>query len=85
MEGTLSCRELVEFLAEYLAGRLPPAVLERFRAHLAGCPDCETYARTYAQAVRLGRGAVLCPDEALPEDVPADLLRAVLAARGENA
>jgi len=81
MESRLSCRELVEFLADYLAGRLPVDQAARFDRHLAGCPACATYARTYEDSVRLGRGAFLCPDDQVPGDVPEDLVRAILDVR----
>ena len=84
METRLSCREFVEFLADYLAGQLPNDEVTRFNAHLAGCPSCVSYARTYQDAVRLGRDALLCPDEQLPGDVPEDLVRAILDARRDK-
>jgi len=80
MEPRLSCREFVEFLAEYLSGGLSPERLAAFNAHLAECPSCVSYTRTYAEAVRLGK-LVARADEPFPEDVPAELVRAILATR----
>jgi anti-sigma factor RsiW len=84
MESTVTCREFVEFLAEYLAGRLPPGRSATFDAHLAECPSCLRYTRTYRQTIRLGQDAFRCPDERVPAGVPEDLVRAILAAREEN-
>lgn len=81
MKTTLSCREFVDFLAEYLNGKIRGDQLARFNAHLHTCPSCASYTRTYRDTVHLGRGAVLCPDEQLPGDVPEDLVRAILDAR----
>lgn len=84
MESVLTCREFVEFLADYLAGQLPPAEHARFRVHLARCPACANYAHSYRQAVRAGREALLCPGDRLPGEVPDELVRAILAARGQH-
>ncbi len=81
MHSKLTCREFVEFLAVYLEGRLPEDQLARFHAHLAVCPPCVSYTRSYQDTVRLGRGAFACPDENVPGDVPEDLVRAIVAAR----
>ena len=52
---TLSCRELIEFLADYLEAGLPPAEHAAFEAHLALCPDCVTYLASYRETIRLGK------------------------------
>jgi anti-sigma factor RsiW len=77
---TLSCRELIEFLADYLDAALPPAQQAAFEAHLALCPDCVDYLASYRETIRLGKLA-FSPDPELPEDVPAELIDAILAAR----
>jgi anti-sigma factor RsiW len=81
----LTCRELGEFLADYLDGRLPSAQHAAFNVHLALCPSCASYTRTYRQTVRLGREAHLCPDDRVRESVPEKLVRAILATREEKA
>ncbi len=85
MESGLSCREFVEFLADYLAGKLPGDQTGRFDRHLAGCPACATYASTYEDTIRLGRDAFLCPDDQVPGDVPEDLVRVILDVRKHKA
>lgn len=81
MPNTLSCREFVEFLAEYLEGRLRPDQLVRFNEHLAACPACVSYTRSYRDALRLGRSALSDHERQLPADVPDGLVRAILDAR----
>jgi anti-sigma factor RsiW len=39
----MNCNELVELVTDYLEGRLPPADLDRFDAHLQECDACVTY------------------------------------------
>jgi anti-sigma factor RsiW len=73
-----TCRELVDFVGDYLAGDLPPDVRSAFDAHLAECPDCVAYLRSYEDTIRLARGAGADP---VPAPVPTSLVRAILAAR----
>ncbi len=43
MDRPLTCQEFVELVTDYLEGALDPADRERFEAHLAQCPGCDTY------------------------------------------
>jgi len=84
LRSKLSCKQFVEFLEDYLSRRLPQEQVARFNAHLASCPSCAAYTKTYQQAVRLGRAALLCPEADVPKEAPEDLVRAILAAREET-
>ena len=78
----MTCRELIDFLLAYVDGELPPARRAVFDAHLALCAPCQRYLDTYREAIALGRDA--CgphADEPIADDVPEDLVRAILAAR----
>ena len=77
----MTCRELVAFLMDYLAGELTADESRRFEEHLGECPDCVAYLATYREAIRLGKEACAAGEEAIPAEVPEDLVRAVLAAR----
>ena len=75
----LTCRELVDFVADYLSGELAPEVRAVFDEHLAECPDCVAYLRTYEDTIRLARDAAGA--DPVPAAVPDRLVRAILAAR----
>jgi predicted anti-sigma-YlaC factor YlaD len=76
----MDCRELVDFLMDYLDGRLPDATREVFEEHIGLCPPCQAYLETYRDTVRMGR--CVCRDgESAPADAPEELVRAILAAR----
>jgi len=76
----ISCRELLDFLAAYLDGELGADVRPGFEAHLARCPACASYLESYRETIRLGREA--CdPDGPVPEEVPEELVEAILAVR----
>jgi anti-sigma factor RsiW len=75
----MTCRELVEFLTDYLDGLLSEPDRVCFEQHLGECPDCVAYLATYRETIRLAK--VACADaDTIPPDVPEDLIRAVLAA-----
>lgn len=77
----MTCRELVEFLMEYVSGELPADQRAVFDEHLAGCPECVAYVKSYEESVRLATNAFRHPDDQVSDEVPADLVKAILAAR----
>ena len=80
----MTCRELSGFLDEYLAGNLAPEERAPFETHLAECPDCVTYLRSYADTIQLGKDACRDPDDPVPPAVPDALVQAIVAARGRS-
>ena len=80
----MTCRELADFLGDYVAGELDAQVRAVFDAHLAACPECVTYLRTYRDTIRLVKDACRDAEDSLPADVPEGLVQAVLAARARR-
>jgi anti-sigma factor RsiW len=77
----VTCREFADFMADYLSGELPADTVARFETHLSVCENCTIYLANYRKAARLGR-QVFADDEApVPDDVPEELVRAILASR----
>ena len=69
----LTCRELVELVTDYLDGALPPAVVARFHAHLAHCPECRNHLDDARLTIQLvGR----LTEESLTPTARADLVAA---------
>jgi anti-sigma factor RsiW len=79
---TITCRDLAEFLHDFVAGELPAEQLERFRAHLAECPPCVVYLETYQITIRLTRSL---KHTALPPDVACRLREAMASVRPDPA
>ena len=77
----MTCREFAEFLMQYLSRELSVAERSVFEEHMAECPDCVAYLRTYQETIRLEKAAFADPAGPVPADVPDDLVRAILAAR----
>jgi len=76
----ITCRDLVDFLMDWHSGRLPASQKAEFERHLKGCPPCIDYLKTYEATVALGKAAC-CEEDASCEDVPEQLVKAILAAR----
>jgi anti-sigma factor RsiW len=80
----VTCREFVEFLDDYLSGSLPEVERNSFNDHLAQCPSCVAYMRTYRASVRLGRAALTRSDDSVSGKAPERLIQAILAARQKS-
>jgi anti-sigma factor RsiW len=85
MDPNLTCKELIEFLADYFDGELPPAVRQEFDRHLGFCPSCVNYLESYKATIRLGKAAMCQDQDAIPCDVPEPLIQAILEARRKAA
>lgn len=77
----ITCRELEEFITDYLGGTLDGRQRFVFRLHLVLCRECRDYLAMYEQAVALGKSAFQDAGDTVPEDFPEDLVRAIVAAR----
>jgi len=81
----MTCREFIDFLMEYLSGELSARERAEFERHLADCPDCSAYLRSYEETIKLGKAAFADPDAPVPQDVPKELVQAILASRRQEA
>jgi len=77
----MTCREFIEFVWQYLDEKLPREQRETFDEHLAVCPGCVNYLSNYNETIRLVGKAFGGPDADLPDDVPEELITAILDAR----
>jgi anti-sigma factor RsiW len=80
----VTCREVSEFIADYLSGDIPDDVRVRFERHLTRCRNCQTYLASYKAAIDLGRRAFDCEDGEIGAYVPEELIQAIMAARGQR-
>jgi anti-sigma factor RsiW len=78
----IPCREVLEFLWAYVAGELSPEQAHEFDRHLSRCDSCTSYLDSYRKTIELSHGSFQ-PETCEPadEDLPEDLIQAVLAAR----
>ncbi len=74
----LTCQQLIEFIAGYRDNGLSADQRDEFERHLAVCPSCVAYLKTYEQTVLLAKASV---DEPVPDEIPDPLVKAILEAR----
>jgi anti-sigma factor RsiW len=75
------CRELVDFLTDYVEGALSPAERKSFEDHFEKCPDCAAYVATYQTAIRLARAALRDGQEPVLPTLPEELVQAIQTSR----
>jgi anti-sigma factor RsiW len=80
-DALLTCKQLLDFLDDYVAEDLAPDARREFDRHLALCPPCVAYLEGYRETIRLGRASLEASDAPAPADVPDELVRAILTAR----
>ncbi len=78
----MTCRELSDFLADYVAGELPGEVSAAFNGHLARCPECHLFVEQYRVTIHVCSEAY---DDTIPPSLPEDLVHAILASLAKTA
>lgn len=77
----MTCQEVADFLMDYLNGELPQTQRAVFEEHLGICPDCVAYLRSYEITIKASKSACAHVHDPDANNVPDDLVRAILAAR----
>ena len=77
----MTCRDFTGFLSDYLSGELPADVLATFEAHIGVCQNCVRYLAQYRDSIAFGRAVLEAGGASVPDDVPEDLIAAILTAR----
>jgi anti-sigma factor RsiW len=77
----MTCKDLIKFLLDYVSGDLPKAQQALFEEHLKVCCSCVAYLSNYRDTLALSKAAFSESDGPIPEEVPEDLVAAVLSAR----
>ena len=78
----MTCRELSDFLSDYVAGELPVEVSAEFNGHLTRCPECHLFVQQYRVTIHLCCDA---SDDTIPPSLPEDLVHAILASLAKTA
>jgi anti-sigma factor RsiW len=80
----VTCRELADFIIDYVDGSLEPDVRAHFERHLSRCPNCVRYLAAYQTTIEMGRRALDADTPAADAGAPEDLINAILAARARG-
>ena len=70
---TLTCREVIDLLTDYVEDALPEQERRRVEAHLASCDGCTTYLEQVRETIRL---TGMLTEEQIPEEEEQRLLDA---------
>lgn len=77
----MTCRELIDVLAEYLEQSLPVDVAVSLERHLADCAPCRAYLATYEKSRSLGAEA---QRDAMPDEMKERLRQFILSRLQSN-
>jgi anti-sigma factor RsiW len=77
----ITCQEVIEYLMAYVNNELLSTEHAAIDAHLAVCPECVTFLKTYEQTMRCERAAFDHPEHNVETPIPESLVQAILAAR----
>ena len=72
----ITCRQLIDFIVDYVDGALDEVSKQDFERHLGVCPSCQAYLESYRTTMSLTK--ITVTDEPL-EDVPEELVARILA------
>ena len=79
-DRALTCRQIDNFLMDWLDGKLGPRQSKSFEHHLSICAECVAYVDSYRKTVAMGKDAFARPHDTPPPEVPAELVQAIVRA-----
>ena len=84
MPMMITCEEFEEFIISYIEGGLTKHQRRLFEIHLRFCRECRDYLAAYEASIEAAKTGAI--DEALtmPDEVPEDLIAAVIASRDRS-
>ncbi len=77
----MTCKEAVDFLADYLEGNLTWRQRFVFELHLMLCRNCRAYLESYSRTVKIAKGLKRAASAEGNPPIPEELVRAILATR----
>lgn len=81
MHASLTCRQVEEFLMDYLEKRLGLWTTLQFHVHIFMCPNCTKYIQEYKNTIALEKQIFQNPDEEAIGNVPDDILQAIISVK----
>ncbi len=82
VHGMITCAEFEDFILRYLEGELTDKQRTVFEWHLRLCRECREYLAAYQRALEVAKVELSEPKAWAGDDVPEDLIKAILEARG---
>ena len=84
MHGMITCREFEDFVLRYLEGELPRSQARVFEWHMRLCRECREYLAAYRRSLEISQAVLGAAADPVPDDVPEDLIAAILDAREQT-
>lgn len=81
IHGMMTCKEFEDFVQTYIDEDLPAQQQAVFERHIRFCRECREYLAAYRRTIEVGRSVLTNTENPVPEDVPEDLINAILEAR----
>lgn len=81
LPGLLTCTQFEALVDAYIDGELGPVARATVDFHMRSCPVCRRYLTAYRKVRDMAAETLTLPEAQVLEDVPEDLVAAVLAAR----
>lgn len=81
--GMMTCQEFEDFVQDYVDGKLSADQQSLFEWHIRLCRECRQYLQAYQRTLEISRAVFPAPDAPVPDDVPEDLIKAILNARNK--
>ena len=74
----ITCREFNDFIYAYVDGTLSKKQTILFKRHMAICPMCRNFLKTYIAVYKARGEALPYSDIDVPDEVPQDLIEAII-------
>ncbi|MFT5712473.1 MAG: anti-sigma factor RsiW [Alphaproteobacteria bacterium] len=81
MHNMITCKEFEDFVQLYFEGELSDKQRSVFELHLRLCRECREYLAAYKRTQEITATVLASPKSPVPDDVPEDLIKAILEAR----
>lgn len=81
VHNMITCKEFEDFVLRYLEGELSNKQRSVFEWHLRLCRECREYLAAYQRTQEIAAAVLAPPSAPVPDDVPEDLITAILDAR----
>ena len=76
----MTCKDVADFLGDYVAEELAADLRAVFEDHLGRCLNCQRFLAQYRDTISVGREAFTNPEADAATEVPEDLIRAIVSA-----
>jgi len=84
MHGMMTCQEFEAFVSDYIEGELSSQQCAQFERHIKLCQECRQYLQAYQRTVEVSRAVFPVPDNPVPDEIPENLIKAILEAKNLN-